>query len=255
MITWVRTHQAAYKKEVPFIALILTLCGLAYVLYPHPKLAMWFGFAVAGYSALANDSIQTLGTFLSSNKRLPWWVLWLFIGGILVLTFAVGWSINDGDPAFGRLTRIPQPDTFTFVTLAAPIILLILTRLKMPVSTTFLLLAAFSSSVVIKKMLTKTLFGYGVAFGVAIVVWSIIAILTKRNVIAKTYNKKVWRTLQTCSTSVLWWAWLMQDTANVSVFLPRSLSFNQLIVAVVYLFFRKFNSEMHKKYISERLIL
>lgn len=85
-------------------------------------------------------------------------------------------------------------------------------------------------------MLTKTLFGYGVAFGVAIVIWSIIAILTKRNVIAKAYNKKVWRTLQTCSTSVLWWAWLMQDTANVSVFLPRSLSFNQLIVAVIYLF-------------------
>lgn len=28
----------------------------------------------------------------------------------------------------------------------------------------------------------------------------------------------------------------MQDTANVSVFLPRSLSFNQLIVAVIYLF-------------------
>lgn len=151
MITWVRTHQAAYKKEVPFIALILALCGLAYVLYPHPKLAMWFGFAVAGYSAVANDSIQTLGTFLSSNKRLPWWLLWLFIGGILVLTFVVGWSINDGDPSFGRLTRIPQPDNFTLITLAAPIILLILTRLKMPVSTTFLLLAAFSSSVVIKK--------------------------------------------------------------------------------------------------------
>ena len=236
MIAWVTSRQAAYKKELPFIFLISGLSLLAYFLYPHPHLAMWFGFGVAGYSAIANDSIQTLGTFLSSNKKLPWWALWLFIGGILVLTFAFGWSINNGDPAFGRLTRIPQPDAFTFVTLAAPIILLILTKLKMPVSTTFLLLAAFSSSVVIKKMLTKTLLGYGVAFGVAIVVWSIIAVLAKRNVISKDYNKKLWRPLQVCSTSVLWWAWLMQDTANVSVFLPRALSFNQLVIAVTYLF-------------------
>jgi hypothetical protein len=197
---------------------------------------MWFGFAVAGYSAIANDSIQTLGTFISSNKRLPWWALWLFIGGIMVLTFTFGWGINDGDIAFGRLDRIAQPETFTFVTLAAPIILLILTRLKMPVSTTFLLLAAFSSSAVIQKMLTKTLLGYATAFVVAISVWGIIAYLAKRNIIPKTYNKKMWRTLQACSTSLLWWAWLMQDTANVSVFLPRNLGFYEMIAMVTYLF-------------------
>ena len=236
MIAWIKTHQATYKKELPFIGLIGGLCALAYLLFPYPHLAMWFGFAVAGYSAIANDSIQTLGTFISSNKRLPWWALWLFIGGILVLTFTFGWGINHGDIAYGRLARIPQPESFTFVTLAAPIILLILTKLKMPVSTTFLLLAAFSSSLVIKKMLTKTLMGYGVAFVVAIAVWGIIALLVKRKMIPKTYNKKMWRTLQAYSTSLLWWAWLMQDTANVSVFLPRNVSFNQMIVVVLYLF-------------------
>lgn len=240
MIAWINRHRKSLQQDVrsnsPFVAVILLLCVAAYYLYPHPQLAMWFGFGIAGYSAIANDSIQTLGTFLSSNKKLPWWSLWLFIGGIMVLTFSIGWHINSGDIAFGRLTRIAQPETFAFLTLAAPIILLILTKLKMPVSTTFLLLSAFSSTVVIKKMITKTFLGYGVAFGVAIVVWSLISILVKRGHVAKKYSIKKWRVLQAFSTSFLWWAWLMQDTANATVFLPRSLSSWQCLIVVLYLF-------------------
>jgi hypothetical protein len=30
---------------------------------------MWLGFMFAGYAAVANDSIQTLGTFIVSNSR------------------------------------------------------------------------------------------------------------------------------------------------------------------------------------------
>ncbi len=239
MIAWINKHRNSLSgniiSQLPFTALIGGLCLVAYFLFPYPYLAMWFGFGIAGYSAIANDSIQTLGTFLSSNTKLPWWMLWIFIGGILLLTFATGWIINGGDIAFGRLDRIPQPESFMFLTLAAPIILLILTRLKMPVSTTFLLLSAFSSTVVIQKMLTKTLLGYAVAFFVAITVWSLIATHVKKGKVSKNYNRKRWKTLQVCSTSLLWWAWLMQDTANVSVFLPRSLSLWQVCIAIGYL--------------------
>jgi len=134
------------------------------------------------------------------------------------------------------LDRIPQPESFAFLTIAAPIILLILTKLRMPVSTTFLLLSAFSSTVVIQKMLMKTFVGYILAFVIAFIVWGSIAMLVKKYKIERKYNEKKWKALQVSSTSLLWWAWLMQDTANVSVFLPRGISFGQLILVVVYLF-------------------
>jgi hypothetical protein len=240
MTNWFSTQKKPVQVHLmnhgPFIFCILVLALIAYAVYPHPQIAMWFGFAVAGYSTIANDSIQTLGTFISSNKKMPWWMLWIFIGGILVLTFVGGWVANSGDVAFGRLDRIPQPESFAFLTIAAPIILLILTKLRMPVSTTFLLLSAFSSTVVIQKMLMKTFVGYLLAFVIAIVVWGGLAMVIRKYKIQREYNKKRWKTMQICSTSLLWWAWLMQDTANVSVFLPRGISFHQLLVVVVYLF-------------------
>ena len=34
------------------------------------------GFALAGYSVIANDSIQTLGTFIASKKKwFKWYIL------------------------------------------------------------------------------------------------------------------------------------------------------------------------------------
>ena len=42
-------------------------------------------FILAAYSIIGNDAIQTIGTFLSSNRNRPWWVLWLFTATILVI--------------------------------------------------------------------------------------------------------------------------------------------------------------------------
>lgn len=39
------------------------------------ELFIGIGFLMAAYSIVANDAIQTLGTFLSSNSHRPWWVL------------------------------------------------------------------------------------------------------------------------------------------------------------------------------------
>ncbi len=33
---------------------------------------MWTGFLLAAYSVIANDSIQTLGTWIASNKKVNW---------------------------------------------------------------------------------------------------------------------------------------------------------------------------------------
>ena len=62
---------------------------------PYPQLAMWVGFLFAAYAAVANDSIQTIGTFIASNQDKKWWVLWLFLGGIFVSTITYSWMTVD----------------------------------------------------------------------------------------------------------------------------------------------------------------
>ena len=68
-----------------------------------PHVAMWVGFFFASYAAVANDSIQTIGTFIASNRSKPWWALWLFIGGIFLVTVFYSWTTHDGDVSYQRL--------------------------------------------------------------------------------------------------------------------------------------------------------
>jgi len=182
------------------------------------------GFSLSAISVLANDVIQTLGTFLSSNTKRKWYVLWLFIGGIFAAVMLYAWFVNDGDVAFGRLEKIPFPDYFHWWYILPPIILLIITRFGVPVSTTFLILSLFSSSL-ISKMLLKSVLGYFVAFGSAIVLYLLIAKVVEKRFLA-TKNKAIapyWYVLQWSSTAFLWSQWLVQDVANIFVYLPRPL--------------------------------
>ena len=225
------------RKEQWFLYVIAILSIIVALVFKNPKIAMWVGFGLAGYSAIANDSIQTLGTFLTTNKKRPWWLLWLFIGGILVATFIYDYLTEGQSIHFGRLDSIPQPTSFTYLQLLSPIILIILTRMKMPVSTSFLLLSTFSNAKTIQGMLTKTFMGYVVAFVVAFIVWSLIAHWSKQ--IFKDRKKevsKIWYILQWLTTGFLWSQWLMHDTANVAVFIPRTLTTYQFIGAIIFLF-------------------
>lgn len=229
-------------KDKRFLYFILALVVIAGVVFNNQTLAMWFGFIIAGYSAISNDSIQTLGTFLTSNRKVKWYWLWLFIGGIMAAVFYYGWATHGGDASFGRLNKIPTQDSINFVQLLAPIVLLVLTHFKMPVSTTFLILATFSSGKTIMGMMTKTFTGYFLAFFIAAAVWGIVATLIKKNIISmdtsKSFKKRLgWRTLQWASTAFLWSAWLMQDNANALVFLPRKLSFAEITAVILFLFF------------------
>ena len=63
------------------------------------------GFSLAAYSVIANDSVQTLGTFMASNQRFKWY--WLATAASVVLSFTLiyGWNVNDGDITFGRLNK------------------------------------------------------------------------------------------------------------------------------------------------------
>ena len=66
------------------------------------------GFGLAAYSVIGNDSIQTLGTFLASNKeRFNWYTLWFAASVPMVFTLVYGWYFYDGDISYEILTQIP----------------------------------------------------------------------------------------------------------------------------------------------------
>ena len=213
-------------QERQFLIMLGLALLAAGIFYDQPHIAMWLGFAVAGYSAIANDSIQTLGTFIASNKGVSWWKMWLYVGGIFLVTVGYSWWAFNGDVSHGRLLSKgfeTAPSSFAFLQVAAPIFLLILTRLRMPVSTTFLLLSCFATEAKSFWAVTfKSVNGYLIAFGAAITIWLILGPTLKR--IFKGTPSFGWVIAQWLSAGFLWSVWLMQDAANIAVYLPRSLS-------------------------------
>jgi len=201
-------------------------------------LTIWslLGFLFAVYAVTANDSIQTLGTYISSNQDIKWYWMFAYMGGIFVLTMIQGFAIND--PAFGRLDKFPEI-TIQWYHAIAPLVLVALTRLKIPVSTTFLVLSVFASSVVMEKMLLKSFLGYAVSFVFAWISWYLISkyFLNEGEKGKNKYNN-YWRIGQWLTTGWLWSTWLKHDLANIMIFLPRystvqSITFQIFILAVM----------------------
>ena len=182
---------------------------------------MVVGFLLGAYSIVGNDAIQTLGTFLSSNSHRPWWVLWLFGGGIITVVLVYGWTVHSGDVSYGRLQAIQVPEHFTWIYCVPPFVLLLLTRWGIPVSTTFLTLTIFATKA-LPSMLIKSLLGYATAFVVAIIVYKLVTrSLEHRFNRTEGPTSRWWVVAQWCSTGLLWSQWLIQDLANIYVFLPR----------------------------------
>lgn len=221
--------QIAFQERV-FLALVGGGFLAVGVFYQDAAIARWLGFVLASYAAVANDSIQTIGTFIASNRRQRWWVLWLFIGGLFLATVIGGWLAHDGDVSYGRLASKgfeQTPTSFSFLQVAAPMFLLILTRLRMPVSTTFLLLSGFAAGGgSVEKVLMKSLSGWVVAFVVAFIVWIALARVVQRWF--RGVPHPGWRVAQWLTSGALWCVWLMQDAANIAVYLPRRLDVAEL---------------------------
>ena len=203
-------------------------------------LTIWssLGFLFAVYAVTANDSIQTLGTYISSNQDIKWYWMFAYMGGIFALTMFQGFAIND--PAFGRLDKFPEI-TIQWYHAIAPLVLVALTRLKIPVSTTFLVLSVFASSVVMEKMLLKSFLGYAVSFVFAWISWYLISkyFLNEGEKGKNKYNN-YWRIGQWLTTGWLWSTWLKHDLANIMIFLPRystvqSITFQIFVLAVMLL--------------------
>lgn len=226
----------ALSKERVFLSIVLIAAvGSAFGYYLGQG-AMWIGFVFAAYAAVANDSIQSLGTFIESNRDKKWWILWLFVGGIFLVTILYSFIRFDGDVTYQRLlndageTKYPHPEQFSYFQIVAPLVLLILTRLRMPVSTTFLLLSVFSLDTSgISSVVFKSVSGYLLAFVLSFLVW-----LGGYRLIQKYFASRQthpgWTIVQWIVSGSLWSVWIMQDGANIAVFLPRRLDLTQFII-------------------------
>ena len=317
---------------------------------PFPQYAMWAGFLFAAYAAIANDSIQTIGTFIASNQDKKWWVLWIFIGGIFIATMSfsyytvdekgitvftpnspseqeaeeydmiidnlslnislndnnyVTWNVKNTDidgatnfktnylnEDYGRCFFINKdkelchvynitkkdkkttyyeyedvfytnlitntkdvlkfddlnfklfpdgfidrdvsharlsakgfektPRDFHFLQIAAPIFLLILTRLRMPVSTTFILLTSFAiGPAAVGKVLAKSMSGYILSFLLGLGFFMLVAKASKKYFTGQANFG--WTIAQWITSGTLWAVWLTQDAANIAVYLNRSM--------------------------------
>lgn len=235
-----------FAKEQVFLIIVLAGMLLAQISLSFGQAAMWVGFAFAAYAAVANDSIQSLGTFIESNRDKKWWALWLFIGVIFLCTITFSYVYFDGDVTYQRLGKVVDgefvtaynhPTHFSYFQIIAPLVLLILTRLRMPVSTTFLLLSVFSNDTSgITTVVWKSVTGYGLAFIVSFAIWYL-----SYNAIKKRFKSRkmspAWNVIQWTISGTLWAVWVMQDGANIAVFLPRQQELWQFIIFAGTIFF------------------
>ncbi len=200
---------------------------------------MVIGFLLAAYSVTANDSLQTLGSYLSSNEQCtPKGVQMVFLCTMTASVMMVGWFINDGEPAWGRLTAFPQPDCFTWPYLIPPIAVLALTAWGAPVSTSFLVLSAFVPGN-IGTLVEQSVSGYLLSLSLGLAVWglglTLLESLFKQKHQASSDFNRLWYGLQWCSTGSLWSLWLVQDLANIFIFLPRSIGFIPMLLCTTAL--------------------
>lgn len=228
-----------------------------------PIIFMWVGFILAAYSVVGNDVIQTLGTFLASNEQRPWYVLWLFAATIMTATLVYGWWVYGGDVSYQRLIgdasdgfsldnpKYKDPraiESFGWVYVLPPLVLMVITRFGIPVSTSFLILTFFKPKG-LYDMVVKSMSGYLVAFVAAIILYVFITKSLETRFANNKMNdqqRQRWTIAQWLSTGFLWTQWLAQDFANIYVYLPRrvdgmtlGISLVILLVMLAYIFYSK----------------
>lgn len=232
-------------------------------------LVMLVGFCLAAYSVVGNDVIQTLGTFLTSNeKKVKWYVLWGFASFVLVSALVYGYVTND--IAYGRLSKFSPPEIYHWYYIIPPLVLMLITRMGIPVSTTFMILTLFSLHKIpadlgnmlnsifdtqqkLGGMIQKSIIGYIIAATSAFVIYLLISRFSehyflKNKIKPESNEEKFWTGFQWFTTGFLWFQWLTQDLANIYIYLNAGIDmsiplfvFSILVFVLLlgYIFYQK----------------
>jgi len=112
--------------------------------------------------------------------------------------------------------------------------LLIITRLGLPVSTSFMILSIFATMAGMQSMIQKSAYAYVMSLGLGLVAYTVLAPTLERHFMKTPEHaqRPHWILFQWVTTAYLWAVWLIQDFANIYVFLPRQLSMEQAVVSV-----------------------
>lgn len=219
------------------------------------------GFLLASWAVIGNDSLQTLGPFLQANRgRTPRWSQAVALCGVLCAVLLLGWWRSAGDASWGRLSSYPAPPRLAWLDLLPPLAVLLLTQLGVPVSTSFLVLTAFTPAN-LPALLRRSLLGYGLALLVGLLVYGGRALwcrLRERRSAAAGCAPPgpalaggsdgaagVFGVagiaagpallLQWLASGWLWSQWLIQDLANIFIYLPRQLGAGAMALALAVL--------------------
>lgn len=194
------------------------------------------GFLLASYAVIGNDALQTLGPFLAANRgRTPRALQAAFLCAVLCGVLVLGWHLGQGDPAWGRLELFPLPQRFGWLDLLPPLAVLALTQGGAPVSTSFLVLTAFEPGN-LPALLLRSLSGYAAGLVVGGVLYALVGWLLERRVQEPGAPPHAgWLALQWLATAWLWGQWLVQDLANIYVYLPRRLSAAEMALSLLVL--------------------
>lgn len=217
------------RKNFTFLGIVFVL---VFILAPSNQLK-WIGLTLAMFSTITNDSVQTLGTFMTSNSKTAWWKMWLYISSLFLIVTLSGWYFNIHQLDFTRLTRVPYTQENTIFHFLAPLLLVILTYNKISVSTTFLILSVFASEATMGAILFKTLSGYVVGFIFNYILWDILLRYFSKSLLTNVDKTKKWVLIEWASTGLVWSCWLTQNTSNIVVYLPRSFPIYSLILFLI----------------------
>ncbi|MDZ7848884.1 MAG: hypothetical protein U5L96_20335 [Owenweeksia sp.] len=88
----------------------------------------------------------------------------------------------------------------------------------------------------ITSVVVKSVSGYGLAFVLSFVVWYFSYHLIKKYFKSRKHHQG-WSVVQWIVSGALWGVWVMQDGANIAVFLPRQQSSMQFLIFAGTIFF------------------
>ena len=73
-------------------------------------ISIWMivGFLLASYSVIANDSVQTLGTWIASNQKTNRMIMWAAASAVLLFTIWFGWYQMEVISPTADLTKFPS---------------------------------------------------------------------------------------------------------------------------------------------------
>lgn len=199
-------------------------------------------FVLAGYAVIGNDALQTLGPFLAANRgRTPRVLQFAWLAVLLTAVLLLGWWWGEGDPAWGRLQTFAPLTDLRWIDLLPSLSVLLLTQWGAPVSTSFLVLTAVDQASA-QPLLRHSLAGYGLGLAVGLLAWGVLLWRLESTPAdqppedADAGNPSAaaseppaqaalpfWLALQWITTGWLWSQWLVQDLANIYVYLPRRL--------------------------------